>query len=209
MIKIYKLPKIILLFIFSIVLFACQESGLFDSSADQDGVNLVEDEVIKIVDRKYDDSDSCYPLFGEVDLYWNADSGWYNGGVIIMEDRTMFHVKKDALIPPRSLIDYEFNYDLNREELPVFKPVNITMRIDNDEIKNELIYTFTPHGAIFKKSARIIFSYETLGCDVANLYYIEADGSYKEQPYDHIDLLGKKIYLYVNHFSRYAMSYGK
>ena len=210
----FKVSKIILLLIFSIVFVACQDSGLFESSSVAgNDISLVENEAISM-----DHKDVVnYPLSGSVDILWNSDSCYYEGGNIHFEDGTKFHVKSDAFIPPKHLLKYYFEengtYDYQdiaeiRKISKKRKPVTITMRIDLDKEKNELIYTFGPHGSRFSKPARIVFDYSSLGTNTANLFYIENDGSYVEQPFDHIDIKAKKIYLYIDHFSRYAMSYG-
>ena len=203
--------KILFLSFFLLGVFSCQDSGLFESSTDQERLNLVEDEVIKILDKDKNFQVS-YPLFGEICLYWNADSGYYEEGTIYQQDGTKFRVKRATVVPPSELFDDFTSGNISNELKQINelkKPVKITMRIDKDEQNNELIYTFGPHGTKFTKPARIAFDYSSLGTETAQLFYIEDDGSYKEQAYDSIDIKNRKIYLYINHFSRYAMSYGK
>ena len=118
---------------------------------------------------------------------------YYSGNITVLPSRSVFDLEWGALTPPDSLWGQD---------------VTITFTIDKDEANNELIFTFGPHGSQFSPAARVILDYSDLGIDIPTLYYIDENGNYIEQQPDDIDVNGKKLTLYIDHFSRYALAHG-
>ena len=84
--------------------------------------------------------------------------------------------------------------------------VTLTMLVERSEDgNNELIFTFGPHGSQFNPPVEITFNWEDLGSDTAILYYIDDNGNFIQQEPDQIDVQGKRMTLFLDHFSRYAI----
>jgi len=117
----------------------------------------------------------------------------YTGGFVTIPDMAELFVSRNSLTPP--------------PEVPWGKDVTITMTVDKVPGENQLIFSFGPSGCTFSKPAEIYFNWSALGVDVAKLYYIDESGQYIEQLPDDINLQGKWMSLYVDHFSRYALAW--
>ena len=117
----------------------------------------------------------------------------YTGGFVTVPDFAELFVSRNSLTPP--------------PDVPWGQDVTITMTVDRVPGENQLIFSFGPHGCTFSKPAEIYFNWSTLGVDVATLYYIDESGAYIEQLPDDINLQGKWMSLYVDHFSRYALAW--
>ena len=83
------------------------------------------------------------------------------------------------------------------------------MNVDYDQVKNELIFEFGPHGCQFSPAARVKLDYNPLGINIATLYYIDENGNYIEQTPDYININKKYMMINLDHFSRYAVAYGR
>lgn len=121
-------------------------------------------------------------------------SGWndYRGGSInLLPSNSVFDLDGRALTPPAGMWGQD---------------ITITFTVDRDLFTNELIFTFGPHGAQFSPAARVILDYSDLGIDIPTLYYIDENGNYIQQQPADIDVTGKKLTIYVHHFSRYALA---
>jgi hypothetical protein len=136
-----------------------------------------------------------YPLDGEVKLKYDHFEEGYRAGNIRLKDGSQLHIKGETLTPPDGWI--------------IPKPVDISMRVELDEQNDELIFTFGPSGCSFSQPATIVMYYGILGNETPKLFYIHKDGSYEEQNPDNVDRRGCKLYLDVDHFSRYAVAYGR
>ena len=121
----------------------------------------------------------------------------YNGGVLQIGNKngSNFHVNGATIIPPANI--------------PWGDPVTITMSMELNAAGNELIFDFGPSGTQFTKPARIKLDYSFLGGDNPQLYYVDKEGNYIEQEPDQINRRKKFLYLYVDHFSRYSVAYGR
>ncbi len=134
-----------------------------------------------------------YPMSASKTFAFSEIFNYYLGGGFSMKNNnSSFSLLPGALTPP--------------SEIPVGEPVTITMQIDRDEIKNELIFTFGPHGARFNPPAAIKLDWKDMNVSVPNLYYIDENGNYIPQSPDQIDFISKWMIIYVDHFSRYALS---
>ena len=122
--------------------------------------------------------------------------GYYNGGNIkINGTQTKFNFEGNSLTPPS---DTQFRED-----------VTITMKMEYNGTDNELIFTFGPHGCQFSPNARVRLDYKALGVDVADLYYIEDDGSRTLQLPEQMDVNKRYIKIQIDHFSRYALAHSE
>lgn len=135
-----------------------------------------------------------YPLSGSVQLNYDLSVKGYEGGMIKLADGSKFRIKEASLTSPAGF-DQE--------------SVNIEMQVDKDLSTGELIYTFGPSGCSFSPSALVVFDYTALNTNNPVLYYIQEDGDYIQQSPNYIDVKNKKIWLYIDHFSRYAVAYGR
>jgi hypothetical protein len=182
---------------------ACETQSPFETqdhaSANYDAQANVNNKKVKAVDPVEVSAEEAsafesYKLSGEVTIEYNKIVGVYESGRIELADKSSLKIKEGSLVPP-SVIKYK-------------KPVTITMEMARTA-ENEVNFTFGPHGTQFTEPAEIIISYESLEKSDVKLYYIEDNGSYQEQNPDQIDVKNKKMYLYVDHFSRYAVAYGR
>jgi len=130
------------------------------------------------------------------DFCYNPKLSGYDGGTIKIHKGSNFHVFDESFTPPKNI-----NWG---------ETVTITMAINHNTVKNELIFTFGPSGSQFSPPARIKLDYSLIarGKDVPNLYYIDGAGGYNKQEPDKVNKGKKYMYLYVAHFSRYAVAYG-
>lgn len=123
--------------------------------------------------------------------YRNPGVG-YAGGNMKVNGGSTFHLEDGALIPP--------------PEIPWGENVRIDMIVEKDKSTGEMIFTFRPHGCQFDPPAEVWFDWKDLHVDLAKLYYIDENGNRILQTPDDIDLQGKRMKLYIHHFSRYALS---
>jgi hypothetical protein len=130
---------------------------------------------------------------GSLLFEYKADEDWYESGNLHAGRGTKnkLVVKEGTLTPP--------------ESTPWGQDVTLTMEVDYDTAKNELLFTFGPHGCRFSQPARVVMDYAKLGIDVVCLYYIDEDGTYIPQPPVTFDKKGKKMTIFIDHFSRYAI----
>ena len=147
------------------------------------------------------DRSGDYLQYATNTFYYDSDLGQYSGGNVIVPGGTTFHLDDGSLTPPPGI--------------PFGEDVTISMLVEKDTIRNELIFTFHPSGCKFSPKARIWFHYSDLDSSLAKakLFLIEKTSGdstdiscqYIEMEPDDVDLIGKKILLKVAHFSRYAV----
>ena len=131
-----------------------------------------------------------YPLSGSVDLVFK-NNGTYAGGSINLDNGMSLTIPRNAVTPPPGMFGQK---------------VTITMTCKKPNTgRNELEVEFGPHGSLFAPQAVVVFDYSDLGIEFANLYYIDGNNNYVLQTPDQIDVINKKVYLYLDHFSRYAI----
>ncbi len=136
------------------------------------------------------ESEYNYPLSTDLTfLYVNPNQG-FQGGQLKVENGTTFSFKGGSLTPPSGSTDDR---------------IILSMEVDKDITKNELLFTFGPSGCQFNPSATIWFNYGDLGISAPKLYYIDSNGKYIEQSPEKIDYRGNKMLIRVDHFSRYAI----
>ena len=119
---------------------------------------------------------------------WDA----YQGGKIILSQGSQFELLYGSLTPPPEL------YGQN---------VTITVNVVEDAVSGELLFEFGPSGSQFEPAATVWFHYT--GSSMPNLYYIDENGNYVEQPPDEIDTQNQWIMLKIHHFSRYALAWSR
>jgi len=133
-----------------------------------------------------------YPLVGSK-IFSLKRNGTYGSGSITLDNGISFSLGTDALTPP--------------SDIPFGDDVNITVTCERPNTgRNELTIEFGPHGCQFSPRAMVVLDWADLGIDVANLYYINDNGDYVLQNPDQIDIQNKRMYLYLDHFSRYALA---
>ena len=136
------------------------------------------------------ESEYNYPLSTDLTfLYVNPNQG-FQGGQLKVENGTTFSFKGGSLTPPSGSTDDR---------------IILSMEVDKDITKNELLFTFGPSGCQFNPSATIWFNYGDLGISAPKLYYVDSNGNYIEQSPEKIDYRGNKMLIRVDHFSRYAI----
>jgi hypothetical protein len=132
----------------------------------------------------------AYPQYAERKFNWHKING-YAGGNLNVNGGSTFHLEMGALTPP--------------EGTAIGDPVTLTMLVERDKFRTELVFTFGPHGCQFDPPAEVIFDWQDLHSNNATLYYIDKDGNYIPQTPDNMDVQNKKMTLYIEHFSRYAI----
>lgn len=89
---------------------------------------------------------------------------------------------------------------------PYGAPVTITMEMEYQANKNQMLFTFGPHGCTFSPEAKVKIDYRILGGeDLPKLYYIKDNGDWElQQPWQ---INKKKMFMIIklDHFSRYAL----
>ena len=115
----------------------------------------------------------------------------YSGGNMQVNSGSTFHIEEGALTPP--------------SEIQIGDPVKLTMTVERDKFRTELIFTFGPHGSTFDPPAEVWFDWKDLHSPNATLYYIQEDGTRVPHAPDYVDMQGKRMKIYVDHFSRYAV----
>ena len=119
---------------------------------------------------------------------WDA----YQGGKIILSQGSQFELLYGSLTPPS---------DLHGQN------VTISMTVVQDPLTGELLFEFGPSGCQFEPAATVWFHYT--GSSVPNLYYIDENGNYVEQPADEINMQNQWLMLKIHHFSRYALAWSR
>jgi len=141
-------------------------------------------------------STANYPQSGSITLSWDMELRGYIGGNIQLENGSKFHINGGSFTPPPGT--------------GAHKDVTLNMLVEMNE-KNELIYTFGPSGSRFDHPAKIWLSWSDLGksksAKVPDFFYIDENGNYVKQQANDIDIKGKHLILYVDHFSRYAVAW--
>ena len=136
---------------------------------------------------------SSYPQSASFTLLYRNNINGYKSGNVNVLGGSRLHINKGSLTPPPGT--------------PFKQSVTITMLVEKDEVKNELIFTFGPSGCQFSPAAEVTFDWKDLGLESApHLYYIDENGNYILQTPDNVDVQGNHITFSVDHFSRYAIA---
>lgn len=122
-------------------------------------------------------------------------NGTYNGTSVNIPAASFFKFENGALTPPAGT--------------PLGADVEITMEVDLVKYKgdNYLEFTFGPSGCQFSPNATVTLDWSLLEFFNITLYYIDGNNYIPMAP-DEIDIINKKVTIYINHFSRYALSKG-
>ncbi len=174
---------------FAVNFNACTESSPL-SPADNDKNSSLEKKGSK---KDNNAANQQYPQSASFKALFDKSENEYEGVKMEVENGSIFKVHSGSIMPP--------------ESIKSGKPVTLTMDIDKRTGCNELVYTFGPSGTTFTKSAEIIFDWNDLGVKKAELFYIDSEGNRIKQKPDHIDMKSKKMTIYVDHFSRYAVAW--
>ena len=142
--------------------------------------------------KKPGTQEAPYPQYDSQIIRFHAPTNNYRGGNLDLPNGARLNIDGASLTPP--------------SEIPWGEDVTITMLCEKDSVKNELIFTFGPAGCRFDQAARIFLNYADLGIDKALLYYIDENGNYILQSPDYIDYEQKRMTIYIDHFSRYALA---
>ena len=201
----------IFLSIFSIfiIMIGCSQDGMSPQYENSNPELAIENSVSKrpsrntdlISDNKtvgsYDTGISVpggkYPQMTTCSSGYFKNWGQYKGSNCRLENGSFFEFYNGALTPPA--------------DIPFGETVTITMRADKDPVTGELVYTFGPSGCHFDEPAILWLDYSDLGTDAATLYYLDNDGNRIEHLPDNIDFYNKRMCIYIDHFSRYAVAY--
>jgi len=135
------------------------------------------------------ESEYNYPLYTDLTFLANH-KGSFQGGQMKVENGTTFLLSNGSLTPPAGWTEDR---------------IILTMEVDMDVTRNELLFEFGPSGCQFNPSATIWFNYADLGISAPKLYYIDGNGNYIEQMPQAINYRGNKMLISIDHFSRYAI----
>ncbi|MBN1406334.1 MAG: hypothetical protein JW956_01015 [Calditrichaceae bacterium] len=120
------------------------------------------------------------------------DKNFYTPVLITISNGSFLRIPNKSLVPPEYLSG---------------ENVEITMTVTNDQENNELLFQFGPHGCEFSSPAELCLSWKTTNSKNATLYYLDEQGNRKEHLPDQVDVVNKRMIIYINHFSRYAVAY--
>ena len=161
----------------------------FNACTEQSPLASVEDDIQDSVSLA---KKSSYPQSASFKFRYRNNINGYESGNVNVPGGSNLHINEGSLTPPPGT--------------PFKEKVYITMLVEKDEVKNELIFTFGPSGSQFSPAAKVTFDWTDLGLESApNLYYIDENGNYIPQAPDNVDVQGRHITLSVDHFSRYAI----
>jgi hypothetical protein len=138
-----------------------------------------------LIDGSLNEEGSCLS-------YYSENEDFYTPVSIVISNGSFLRVPIKSLRPPQDFIG---------------KVVEITMEVTRDQESNELIFTFGPHGCEFTQPAELCLSWKTTNSSNATLYYLDENNNKREHIPDQIDLDNKRMIIYINHFSRYAVAY--
>jgi hypothetical protein len=133
----------------------------------------------------------AYPQYAERNIKCNPSSDIYQGGNVQVNGGSSFHLEVGALTPPPGAV---FGDD-----------VKITMLVERDKFRTQLLFTFGPSGCTFDPPAEVTFDWRDLHSKKVVLYYIDEAGNYVPQSPEVVDLQNNKMTIHVSHFSRYAI----
>ncbi len=113
--------------------------------------NLAENEAMSSLAKR----GSNYPQSAERTLFYiHANKSGFQGGNMQVPNGSTLKIKQGALTPPPG-------WPLTR--------ITLTMVVEKDDAKNELIFTFGPAGCQFNPPAEVWFDWSDLGSSNATL----------------------------------------
>lgn len=131
-------------------------------------------------------------LTGSCIVQYNKETGLYSSAAINIPNGSFIRIPSKSLVPPSELKGTD---------------VEIAMEVDVNFCNKEILFTFGPHGCEFTSPAELCLSWKDLGIQKANLYYLDDENKRIEHLPDQVDDSKKRMILYINHFSRYAVAY--
>jgi len=137
-------------------------------------------------------SDSGYPQFASGTFHYRNKEVGYEGGNLKLPTGTTLHFKQGALTPPPGT--------------PRGADIRITMLVEKDTTRNQLVLTFGPSGCQFNPPAEVWFDWSDLNTSNGKLCYIDNNGNSLPQPSSSIDFQKRRVLLHIDHFSRYALA---
>lgn len=178
---------------------ACSQQAPFDPVGNTGSATLAkkggQNQGSFFEDFLYDLQNPTYPQSGSATLKYDKKSKAYGSGWIYLDNGSMFYVPAGSFTPPAG----------TRKGAAV----TITMTVEKDEVNDELIYSFSPHGSSFSPEADLTLFYGDLNSGTATLYYIDDQGNYVEAQTDRVDDLKMLVFLKIGHFSRYAFAWSR
>ena len=161
----------------------------FNACTEQSPLAFVEDDAQDSVSLA---KKSSYPQSASFTFLYQNNINGYESGNVNVPGGSRLHINEGSLTPPPGT--------------PFEQSVTLTMLVEKDEVKNELIFTFGPSGCQFSPAPEATFDWTDLGFEsTPNLYYVDENGNYILQTPDNIDVQGNHITFFVDHFSRYAI----
>ena len=187
-----KMTKSIIFLSLILLFTSCQESNPLQPVKAESNIGT-ESELNILPDST---NSTIFPMYASKIFNYIDSLGYYEGGNIKCNgNKSKFNLDDGALTPPAT----------SRKG----NNITITMNVDYDQVNNELIFEFGPHGCQFSPAARVKLDYNPLGINIATLYYIDENGNYIEQTPDYININKKYMMINLDHFSRYAVAYGR
>jgi hypothetical protein len=183
--------KILLLLTISLVVlifYQCNQDNSLNVVQDYSGLNS------GTLGKK--NEATTYPQFGSCKIKYFSTWDAYDRGLINIPNGSEFAFLDGALTPPQGH--------------PAGKKVTITMRVDKDSLKQQLIFTFEPSGCQFNPAASFwIFWNDLYGSGVPNFYMIDDNGDYHLRATEEVNLVEKQMRVSIHHFSRYAVAFSQ
>jgi len=174
-------------------LFACTEN---DPLSVDPEIQYKRDRTLRIATLSSSDLllQSDYPMSVAFQVDYHKKQKEYMNDGATLKNGSIISLPYAALTPP--------------EGYRIGEPVTITFNADT--LNGEMIYSFGPSGCQFDPPLKVVMNYKDLiGNGDAKLFYIAENGEYIEQQPNEADLFNKWMTIYVHHFSRYAVAYGR
>ena len=154
-----------------------------------------------------------FPQYAEHTFKFDKRKEHYKGGKLNTTNGSKFKIKDGVLTPPDTWTETDGkgkkprNYEWG-------DPVTITMTVD--KVDDRIVFTFEPSGCSFDPSAELTLSWKGLKAkkhEDATLELLDHDPDYHDQgevigAYE-TDTRGQKFLMWIDHFSRYAISKGR
>jgi len=150
-----------------------------------------------------------FPQYAEHTFKFDKKKGYYKGGMLNTTNGSKFKIKNGDLTPPATWMD-------GKKTREYGDPVTITMTVDKinvDKKEEQIVFTFEPSGCTFDPSAELTLSWEGLKAkkkEAKKIYLFDlVDENNEEIAAAEMDTKNKKFYMWIDHFSRYAISKGR
>lgn len=155
-----------------------------------------------------------FPQYAEHTFKFDKKKGYYKGGMLNTTNGSKFKIKDGDLTPPPGWTDGK-----GKKHRKNGDPITITMTVDKIKVDKEeqIVFTFEPSGCTFSPSAELTLSWKGLKAkkhEDVTLALIEHDPAFPDKIGEPIgayetDTRGQKFLMWIDHFSRYAISKGR